>query len=451
MIKNKKIAIVGLGKEGLAAANCLSPQNEVFIFDVKAKTEIEAKFFDSLENPKSIQYFLGGSLPKEQDFDLIVRSPGIRPEDKLIKSIKSKNTLVTTGTQIFFEQCPGEIIGVTGTKGKGTTSTLIFEMVKAKTQNVFIAGNIGTPALEILPKLNSESIVILELSSFQLLDLQKSPYVAVVLMTTTEHLDWHTGTEEYVQAKANITKYQTAKDFAVINADYPNSLKIGNKSKGKIYLFSAKKKVNGAYVSEDKIISKIDGEKQLNTRDILIPGAHNFQNVMAAVCAAQILKVDMVDIKKVVSNFKGLKHRLQLVRTIENVSFYNDSFSTTPETAIAAISAFDKPKIIILGGSTKNSDFSALAKVIIGDDNIKAVILIGVESERLQKSIEQAGTFKGKIIKGSKNMAEIVKEASDVAKDGDVVILSPACASFDMFKNYEERGEEFISQVNKLT
>jgi UDP-N-acetylmuramoylalanine--D-glutamate ligase len=450
MIKNKKIAIIGFAKEGVAAANYLSPFNRITIFDVKEKEKIDPVFLNTLNNSKQIGFFLKGSAPKDHNYDLIVRSPGIRPDDKFIESLKSKGTIITTGTKIFFDQCPAKIVGVTGTKGKGTTSTLIYEMLKTASNNVFIAGNIGTPALEILPKLNGKSIVILELSSFQLLDLEKSPHVAVVLMTTTEHLDWHTNNAEYVQAKCNITKYQTLRDFAVVNADYRNSVQIGKKSRGKVFYFSTKSKANGAYLQKDQLISEIKERESIDTKSILIPGAHNYQNVMAAMCAAQILGVSISDIKKVVSTFKGLKHRLQLVRVVNNVSFYNDSFSTTPETAIAAINAFQNPKIVILGGSTKHSDFSELAKAIVDGKNIKAIILIGQESGRLMTTIKKSGVFQGKILQGAKDMSQIIADAFSEAESGDVVILSPACASFDMFKNYQDRGDQFIVEVNKL-
>ncbi len=450
MIKGKKIAIVGFAKEGLAAANYLSPFNKVTIFDLKAKGEVDAVFFKSLNNSKDIELFLGGSLSTRPDYDFIVRSPGIRPDNELIKTLGSNGAVSTSGTKIFFDYCPARIIGVTGTKGKGTTSSLIYEMLKAHGADVFIGGNIGTPALELLSKLDSKSIVVLELSSFQLLDLQKSPHIAVVLMTTSEHLDWHIDKNEYVKAKENITKYQTVNDFAVVNADFAESAKIGKSSKGKVFYFSTNIKTNGAYLYKGKLISRIRSEVSIETKDIGIPGPHNFQNVMAAMCAAQLLGVNTGAIKKVIGKFKGLPHRLQLVRIVNGVSYYNDSFSTTPETAIAAIKAFSKPKILILGGSSKNSDFSELGRVIAGNDSVKALILIGNEQNTIASAIKNAGKFKGKIFTKLETMPEIVKQASAIAKKGDVVLLTPACASFDMFKNYQDRGDQFISCVKKL-
>lgn len=450
MISGKNIAIVGLGKEGLAAANYLSPHNRITIFDIAPEEGIDKVFLKQLNNHGNIELFFKGSKPKAQSYDLVVRSPGLRTDNEQVRSLCSKNTIVTTGTNIFFVECPGLIVGVTGTKGKGTTATLIYEMLKLKSNNVYIGGNIGTPALDLLPGLNKESIVVLELSSFQLIDLRKSPHVAVVLMTTSEHLDWHTNVGEYVNAKANITKYQQKQDFTVVNADYPNSLNIGNQSKGKIYYFSTQSKANGAYLAKDKIISNINREKFFKTSDILIPGAHNFQNIMAAICTAQILNVNKNDIIQVIRTFKGLKHRLQLVKEIKGVSFYNDSFSTTPETVIAAVKSFQRQKILILGGSSKHSDFRALAQAVVSDKNLKCIILIGEESKRISDAIEKAGKFRGKVVEGLKNMEQIVSKAYAEAKAGDIIILSPGCASFDMFTNYQDRGEQFMQQVNKI-
>lgn len=450
MIKNKNIAIFGFAKEGLAAANYLSAQNKIAILDIKPKEDIDSKFFKFLKKSKNIEFFLGNSIPLNPKFDLVVRSPGIKPEDQIIQKILSQRTKITSGTKIFFENCPAKIIGVTGTKGKGTTSTLIYEMLKRKTKNVFLAGNIGTPALEILPNLNSKSTVILELSSFQLIDITKSPHIAVVLMTTSEHLDWHTNPNEYLGAKSNLTKYQTKNDFAVVNADYKNSVKIGKFSRGKIYYFSTLNKTNGLYLSGNKVISEIGSKQELITTDkIFIPGTHNIQNIMAASAVAQITGVDVENIIKVIKSFKGLKHRLQLVGRRKGISFYNDSFSTTPETSIAALNAFQNPKIIILGGSSKRSDFSSLGKSVADDKNLKAVILIGEEAENIRSAIKKAGGFKGKILTGAKSMSQIISEALSITRENDVIILSPGCASFDMFKNYEDRGDQFINEVRK--
>lgn len=447
MEKIEKIAILGFGKEGLAAANFFQGKGNISIFDDKPREEIDSVFFKKLK-AKDVKFYFDASLPQKESFDLLVRSPGIKPDHKLIKYYLQKGAHLTTPTNIFFENCPAKIIGVTGTKGKGTTSTLIYEILKKEDNNVFLAGNIGLPALEILSKLNKNSLVVLELSSFQLVDLKFSPHVAVILMITSEHLNWHKNQSEYTNAKKSIVKYQKNKDFAVINRDFKSSKIFSTLTPASTYFFSTKEKTNGVFLEKNNIISKIDKEeKVINTHKITLPGKHNLQNICAAISVAKILKVENSAVKSVVSSFRGIKHRLQLVRIINGVKFYNDSYSTIPETTIAAIESFVEPKILIIGGSSKKSDFSALSAKIISDKTIKALILIGKEAPRIKKSLQSAGNFQGKIVENLNSMKDIVDSAAAIAKVGDIVILSPACASFGMFKNYEDRGQKFIDSV----
>ncbi len=452
MHKSRKIAIVGFGKEGLSAANFLAQDNLITVFDDRQKREIDPTLFKSVR-AKHVNFCLGTNLPKDLKFDLVVRSPGVRPDHLLIKKLIKNGATLTSQIKIFFDRCPTKIIGVTGTKGKGTTATLIYEMLKCKYTSVFLAGNIGTPALDVLPKLTRKSLVVLELSSFQLFDLTKSPQIAVILMITSEHLDWHKDTKEYQKAKESVVRFQTKDDFAVINQDFEVARSFATKTRAKVFFVSTTDITNGVYVAGDIVISQVDkkrGEKEeiINTQDIFIPGIHNLQNVVAAVAVAKILKVDTHDIRKVLETFPGLPHRLQLVREIAGVKFYNDSFSTTPETTIAAIDTFPDPKILILGGSSKNSDFASLGRKITTDKSVKGLVLIGQERGRIKAAIDAAGTFGGKI-KKAQNMREIVMIARSLAKSGDVIILSPACASFDMFKNYQDRGEQFTKEVGR--
>lgn len=449
-INGKKIAIIGFGKEGLSAANFLGEYNRITIFDQKPPDQIDKSFFKNLK-VKAVFSF-NNALPQNIYFDYIVRSPGVRPDHPFIKKFIKNGALSTSATKIFFDECPGQIIGVTGTKGKGTTATLIYEMLKTQAKDIHLAGNIGTPMLDILPKLKTSSTVILELSSFQLADLTKSPHIAVVLMITSEHLDWHQDTKDYRQAKESIVAYQNEEDFAVINQDFETSKSFSQKTKAKVFFVSTVSETNGVYISNDKIISRIGKpEKVTSTKDIFIPGKHNLQNVTAATAVARILNVSVQDIERVLKTFRGLPHRLQFIREVAGIKFYNDSFSTTPETTIAALEAFKNPKILILGGSSKNSDFTKLGQKIAHDQTIRVLILIGQEARRIKQSISQAGGFGGKIVEGCRDMPKIVGQARKLAQSGDVVILSPACASFDMFKNYQDRGEQFIRKVRKLS
>lgn len=449
MIIGKKILVIGAGIEGISAANFLGKQNQIAIYDDKEKINIEkASFNKFIARPK---LYLS-KLPKTEEFDFIVRSPGVKPDHPIIIRLMKKGSRLTSPTNIFFDQCPSPIIGVTGTKGKGTTATLIYEMLKTQTQNVFLAGNIGMPALDILPSLNINSLVVLELSSFQLIDLKKSPHIAVVLMITQEHLDWHPDIQNYREAKKMIVKFQTNSDFAVINKDYPASIQFAKETKAKTFFFSTEAKTNGAYIKNNHLISEIIKKEVIcKTNEILLPGHHNLQNVSAAAAVARIEGITVENIKNVLISFKGLKHRLELIKDVFGVKYYNDSYSTTPETAIAAIEAFpNNSKILILGGSSKKSNFSQLALKINREKSIKILILIGEETKRIKSAVASYGNFKGEIIDNLKNMREIVLTVSKSAKNGDVVLLSPACASFDMFKNYQDRGDQFTSEVMKL-
>lgn len=450
MIVNKKIAIVGFGIEGISCANYLGARNQIFIIDRRSKDQIDNDLWAKLKI-KDSKFFWESQVPKGLNVDLIVRSPGVRPDSPQIKKLLGQKTKVTSPTNIFFNECLCPIIGVTGTKGKGTTATLIYKILREKYKDVILAGNIGTPALDVISKIKKDSVAVLELSSFQLVDLKKSPHVAVILMVTSEHLNWHKDQQEYVGAKKPIVSFQKEKDFAVVNSDFETSLKITNGIKSKIYHFSTRKRTNGVYISANKIISEI-GEKEeiCDMSKIQLPGKHNLQNVLAAVCVAKIYSAKNNIIVKVLTTFKGLEHRLQLIGEKSQIQFYNDSFSTTPETTIAAIDSFSERKILVLGGSSKNSDFSKLAKKIVHDSSIAALILIGREAERIEMSIKNNGGFRGPVIKGAKNIKEIVNCAYQIAKPGEIVLFSPACASFDMFKNYKDRGNQFIKEVRSL-
>ncbi|MEK7581107.1 MAG: UDP-N-acetylmuramoyl-L-alanine--D-glutamate ligase [Patescibacteria group bacterium] len=448
MIKNKKIAIFGLGLEGISAVNYLSKYNEIVVFDKKEKRDLPKVAQDLLGRHKLTAH-LGNSF-KQQKFDLVLRSPGVRPDDPKILKLVKNGARLTSATQIFFNEFKGQIIGVTGTKGKGTTSTLIFELLKAKFDDVHLAGNIGNPMLDLLKDLSPKSKVVLELSSFQLTNLQKSPHICVILMITSEHLNWHKNREEYINAKATVVANQTKNDLAIINQDFPASRGFAKKTKANVYFFSTIGKTNGVYIEGQNVKSNIESQETIcSITQILLPGRHNLQNVCAGISVAKIMGVENKSIIKVLKTFKGLKHRLQMIKEVEGVKYYDDSFSTTPETTIAALAAFKEPKILILGGSSKKSDFTDLVHMINKNSSLKAVVLIGIEGQRLKQIFKETNSTRT-IIEGPKNMQEIVSTCKNLALGGDIVLLSPACASFGMFKNYKDRGDQFIKEVNKL-
>ena len=320
-------------------------------------------------------------------------------------------------------------------------------------QGVFLGGNIGKPPLEFLDKLKKDSIVVLELSSFQLQDLDKSPHIAVMLMTTSEHLNHHKDVYKYVDAKRNILRFQSTDDFAIINRDYPASHESDIYSEGQVlYVSREREGKDGSFLKDGALWISIDGniKKIIDIKDILLPGKHNLENVAAASLVAHLVGVGREDIVNVLKNFKGLEHRLELVREVAGVKYYDDSFSTIPETTIAAIEAFKAPEILILGGSGKNSDFTELGKVISNTKNIKAIIGIGDEWWRIKSALRTKNQEPRTLfVEDAKDMKTVVLAASKIATPGDVVLLSPACASFGMFKNYKDRGEQFRQEVEK--
>jgi len=442
----QKIAIVGFGKEGQSAYRFLKKTAEfrgaeIWILDSDKKTKVPAGAFSRLGD---------SYLENLEWFDIIIRSPGVKYYAPEIQNAIKNGAEVTSPTKLFFKYArpiTKNIIGVTGTKGKGTTSALIAKILKASGKKVFLAGNIGAPALDLIPKLAKNSWVVLELSSFQLIDLTESPHIAVALMITSEHLNWHKNIKEYRTAKANIVNFQTARDFAVLARDYPASAAYASMTKAQAFMFSRATPVEKGVFVENGNFYFSDGkwkEKICGTKILKIPGRHNWENAGAAINVAKILRIPNAVIAKTLAQFTGLEHRLEFVAEKNGVRYYDDSYATTPETSIAAIAAFTEPKILILGGSSKGSDFANLGKIISRSKSVKAIIGIGAEWPLIKKQIRNPHV---KFIEGCMNMKAIVHAAAKIAQPGDVVLLSPACASFDMFENYSDRGDQFKAAV----
>lgn len=429
--KNKKVALLGLGIEGKDALNFLSGKGALItLFDRKSEKDLD---FEGV-NKDGIKLSLGEDYLKEGllDFDFIVRSPGIYRYIPEIVEAEKNGVEVTSAIKIFFDECPAKIIGVTGTKGKGTTSTLIYEILSSAGKEVYLSGNIGKPYLNLLPALGPTSYIVMEMSSFQLIDMEKSPDIAVVLNITTDHLDWHRDRDEYVSAKESIVKFQKPNDFKVINGEYETSRNFVNLGKGKTVLFS-KEKLEEKY-----------------KENLLLRGEHNLENIAAAVEVGRVVGISEEIILKAVKSFKGLEHRLELVDEIGGVTFYNDSFATSPQPTIAAINSFTEPETLILGGSDKGLDYRELADGIEKRKNVKNIILIGDTARKIKDALENKN-LKVKIYElGFMSMEKIVKKAHQVSEKGSVVVLSPASASFDMFKNYKERGNQFKAAVENL-
>lgn len=400
-----KVAILGLGREGKAILKFLK----------KTQPKQKSVILDKKRDPKY--------LSRLKDFDVIYRSPGVPYNLPQIQQALKSGVKFSSATGLFFEHAKGTIIGITGTKGKSTTSTLLYQALKNAGRDAYLGGNIGKPAIEFLPKLKKNSITVLELSSFQLQDLKKSPTIAVLLDVFPDHLDAHHSLNEYIKAKSQITKNQTNKDLVFYFADNKKAKEIALMSKGKKIAVASNK---------ESIILKI-------------PGEHNRKNAAMVMAVAKYLKVPEKTIVGTLKKFTGLSHRLQLTRSIKGIKFYNDSASTNPETSAAAMKAFpNKPKIIIMGGKDKKLDYEPVAEAAYVE-TIKLVVLFGENKKKIHLALDKVAKTKT-----AKDLKSAVKMAFEAAKRGDTVIFSPGATSYDMFRNYKERGQEFERIVKKL-
>lgn len=382
------------------------------------------------------------------EFDLIVRGSGIHP--RFVKTSKP----VTTVYNEFMSQCPAPIIGVTGTKGKGTTSTLIAKILEASGKKVILAGNIGRPPLGLLPDVTPDSFVVLELSSFQLMDIKYSPHIGVCLMVVPEHMNWHADMDEYLHAKSNMFAFQKPDDIAVYNLLCKNSKFIASSSAGHKSGYAVPD-VNEvppadsvAYVEGDTIYCNKQPICKINEVGLL--GRHNLKNVCAAITATwELVKGDIETINTVIKSFKGLEHRLEFVRELDGVKYYDDSFSTTPETAIAALRSFEQPVVMILGGADKEIPFDTLAEEVV-TRKPKHVLAIGQTGPTIAKLLQNKG-YSSVTTEDLDTMNKIVEAAKKESAPGDVVLLSTGCASFGMFEDYKDRGNQFKKAVLELS
>jgi len=430
-----KIAILGYGLEGKSAYEYFSAQEyELTICDQNA----------TLEVPPGAETVLGEQYLDNLDrFDLLIRSPGLSPAAILERNPNVASKLSSQINEFMKASPTKNIIGITGTKGKGTTSTLIARMLGAGGHQVRLGGNIGVPPLSFIHELTNESWVVLELSSFQLIDLKQSPHIAVCLMVVPEHLNWHGTMQDYTLAKSQLFSHQKTDDYAIYFANNPTSRQIAENGDGqKVPYYTAPGAFveNGAFTIANQVICP--------TSDIKLVGEHNWQNVCAALTAVwQAGMQNVAELRSVLKTFSGLEHRLELVRELNGVRYFDDSFGTTPETAIVALQAFSEPKVIVLGGSDKRASYDELAKAV-ASSNVRKALLIGDQAGRIQTALEQAGFTN--FAPGGDDMKAIVANAQAAAQSGDVVLLSPACASFGMFIDYKDRGNQFKQAVQAL-
>ncbi len=436
-----KIAIVGFGIEGRSSYEYFSTSSTNHQITICDQNE-------DIELPEGALSQLGDRyLDNLSSFDLIVRTAGIHP-DLILDNNPNVKGKITSQLNEFIKAYPTKnIIGVTGTKGKGTTATLITKILEASGKTVVLGGNIGIPLLSLLKDISSDTFAVMELSSFQLLDFrEKSPHVCVCLLIEEEHLNWHLDIEDYIKSKANLFEHQTSEDKAIYFSSNELSKKIASSSPGKLIPYYAPP---GAYIEDDTV--KINDLVICKTSDIKLIGKHNLQNICAAITASWQYIQDIEAIRNVLTSFEGLPHRIEFVREVSGIRFYNDSYSTILYATEAAIEAVEGSKILIVGGFERNLKIDYFADFVNKNTKeFRKILIIGESGGRVAKLLDNSGFTSYEKATDLKNMQEIVSKAVSLAQNGDAVVLSPGFASFDMFKNFEDRGLQFKEAVNNL-
>ena len=449
-LRGKRICVIGIGISNLPLIERLADLHiDVTALDRRTREEL-GETADALE-AKGVSLKLGADYLDGLDADVIFRTPGIMPTNlNIVKAVKSGAAL-TSEMEAFFEVCPCDIIAVTGSDGKTTTTSIIAELLQRAGKTVHVGGNIGTPLLCSADKMNKDDIAVLELSSFQLITMKKSPKTAVITNLAPNHLNIHGSMQEYSDAKKNIFVHQGANSRAVFNLDNGHTREFAKEAKDEVMFFSMlEKPENGVFMENGAVFAVKAGkaEKLIDVADILIPGRHNIENYMAAFAAVSGL-VDAETMLKTAREFGGVEHRIELVRTLNGVKYYNDSIASSPSRTIAGLKSFDQKVILIAGGRGKGVPFDGLGGEIMR--HVKKLFLTGETAEMIKTAVEASPEYRGepevRVIDGFK---ETVIAASRAAEAGDIVILSPACTSFDRFKNFEERGHVFKDIVKGL-
>ncbi len=452
--KTSSFTILGAGKSGIGVAKLLKKKGaKVFISDSTEKSKLKSFDEDTLKKEK-IDYELGEHSEKIFENDIFIKSPGIYPDSDVITKARKFNKKIYSEIEAAYWFCKCPVIAITGTNGKTTTTILTGEIFKEAGFETKVCGNVGLAFSEVVDETKSSSIIVLEVSSFQLDNIEKfNPKISVVLNITPDHIDWHGSFENYLSAKLKITKNQTKEDLIVVNYDDELLRKSVESIEPSKAFFSIKQNlivenINlGSFVSSGKIIyfdkSKNIEEEIMDIREINIRGNHNLYNSLAAIISAKAFEIKKEFIRNTLMKFSGVEHRLEFVREINDVSFFNDSKSTNIDSLIVALESFDANIILILGGRETGNDYSKVEKII--SERVKEIIAIGETKEKI------SGYFRNtKKVSIVNSMEEAVKKSLEIAEHGDIVLLSPASKSFDMFDNYEHRGKEFKKFVNNL-
>ena len=448
-LKNKRVLVVGLGKSGLSAAMFLRAQGaRVTVSDTRSAVAL-AKEIPALLDAGIMVEAGGHGLLTFRRQDLIVVSPGVPMDTPEVKQAKAFGLKVIGELELASRFLQGQIVAITGSNGKTTTTSLVGKIFSNADLPTLVGGNIGLPVIELVEKSTAETTSVLEVSSFQLETIEEfHPRIAVVLNITPDHLDRHGSFENYAAAKTRITECQTADDFLVLNAEDKATQMVALKTKAQIYWFSGRRPIKqGAFVYGESIVfvprEGAKAEPVMPVNEIHLKGSHNVENVLAAICAARLAGIPAEVIRRAVAEFKAVEHRLEYVRSVNGVEFYNDSKATNVDATMKAVASFPGGIHLILGGKDKDSDYSLLAALL--KERVKAVYTIGTAAEKIERQLDgvvkmvQAGT-----------MQIAVSEAAKTALNGEVVLLAPACSSFDQFENYEHRGRVFRQLVNEL-
>ncbi len=444
-LAGKEIAVFGLGVSNrplvklLLAAGC-----RVVGCDKTPREKLDAEVLALEEAGCRLQ--VGENYLEGITAELVFRTPGMHPQNPALCKLRENGAKITSEMEVFFRVCPCNLIAVTGSDGKTTTTTLISEMLKAQGKTVWLGGNIGTPLLPLCEQMQKDDYAVVELSSFQLMDMTRSPHIAVVTNLAPNHLDVHKDMDEYVEAKKNIYRFQNENDILVVNAD--NAITAPLKTAGKTRYFSHSGEVkNGTYLDGDMICR--DGKPLFHKKEIAIPGEHNVENYMAAILAVEGLVEDET-IRRVANTFGGVEHRIELVREKDGVRFYNDSIASSPSRTMAGLQSFSQQVILIAGGYDKQIPFAPMAPQVC--KSVKTLILNGATAEKIREAIETCPDYRPghPEIRMCEDFTAATYLAVELASAGDVVLMSPACAAFDQFKNFMERGNYFKKLIKEL-
>lgn len=454
-LKNKKVAVIGLGVSNIPLLDYLyQKQADVSVFDDREESTLNKDILDKIKQYRFKSYLGKGNLENLKGFDLIFRSPSCLPTKTELLAESNRGAIVTTEIEQLMKLAPCKIIGITGSDGKTTTTTLTAEVLKNAGYTVYKGGNIGIPLFTKLNEIKPEDIIVLELSSFQLMNMEISPDIAAITNITPNHLNIHKDYQEYIEAKKNIFKYQNDNGILVLNADNEITNSCKNEAHGKVTMFSSKQKLeNGFIVDTDGIIKECDeGIRRhiFNTKDLKLKGMHNFQNACTVLALTKGL-VDTDEAAETIKKFTGVNHRQEYIRTVDGVEWYNDSASTSPTRGISAINAFkDREIVLIAGGADKNLDYTPIGKPIV--DNVNSLILIGQTANKIYEAVktELEHQQKNIDIHMCETFEQSMKLAKRIAKPGQIVLFSPASTSFDMFKDMYDRGNQFKEMVMKF-